>query len=184
MREIEHQLKNNSIPKWDVKHLFIGTFNPQSGQQVNYYYGREKNQLWKILSRIFDENFDTKDQSFFKLLIKHKIACIDMINKVFSPDDRIEKIIGKGYNDNEIINSFVTREYNTETILNIINKNKGITVYTTFGKGSSLKEWKKEIEKLGEVRQLVSPSLAARVPKGKKKFDFMLSDWKNKIIVE
>jgi hypothetical protein len=104
-----------------------------------------------------------------------------MINMVSVPKDRIKDVKGKGYKDSQIINTSVIRYYNTHTILEIIKKNKGVKLYTTFGKGSALKEWQKEIDKLGSVIPLVSPSLAARVPKGSNKFNYMLSDWKSKI---
>ncbi len=182
MTDIKHQLQNECIPNWDIKHLFIGTFNPEGGDKVNYYYGREKNQTWRILSHIFGDNFNPNEKLFFNLLKKHKIACVDMINMVSVPKDRIKDVKGKGYKDSQIINSSVIRVYNTQTILEIINKNKGVKKYTTFGKGSTLKEWQREIDKLGNVMPLVSPSLAARVPKGSNKFDYMLSDWESKII--
>jgi hypothetical protein len=66
----------------------------------------------------------------------------------------------------------------------LIAKNKSIKIYTTWGNGSNLSEWKDEVEKIRnevEVVQLVSPSLAARVPKGQNKFEYMLADWKSKI---
>lgn len=183
MKEIKHQLKNNIIPDWQIEHLFVGTFNPEGGERVQYYYGRDKNQAWKILSIIFHVEFDPKGSSFFENLKNKKIACVDMINKIIAPAEKIESILGKGYKDTEIINSTVKRVYNTDTVLEIIKKNSQIKVYTTFGKGSSLREWKKEIEKIGPVINLVSPSLAAKVPKGSKKFDYILSDWSRKVLV-
>jgi hypothetical protein len=49
---IYHQLCKEEfyIPNWEIKYLFLGTFNPDGGQKVNYYYGRNSNQTWKILS--------------------------------------------------------------------------------------------------------------------------------------
>jgi G:T/U-mismatch repair DNA glycosylase len=181
MTEIKHQLENESIPIWKIKYLFLGTFNPEGGEKVNYYYGREKNQTWRLISDIFGEDFNVNEKSFFNLLKKHKIACVDMINKVSASKEKIDKITGKGYKDSEIINSSVIRHYNTKVILKIKKQNKGINIYSTYGKGSSLKEWQNEIIKIGKIIQLVSPSLAARVPKGKNKYDYMLSDWKGKI---
>lgn len=181
MKEIKHQLKNNHLPKWEVKYLFIGTFNPAGGEKVNYYYGRDKNQTWKLLSNIFCEEFDPNSKTFFELLKKHKIACIDMINMVNASREQINKITGKGYKDSELINSSVKREYNTSNILKLIERNHGINIYTTWGKGSNLAEWKDEVSRLGKVTNLVSPSLAARVPKGSNKFEYMLNDWKGKI---
>lgn len=183
MQAIDHQLKNESFyfPKWKVEHLFIGTFNPQGGEKVNYYYGRKKNQTWKLISEIFCSDFDPNSKTFFKLLEKHRIACVDMLDRIDATEDRFDRIIGKGYKDSEIINGSVQRHYNTTKIQKLINENSGINVYTTWGKGSNLNEWKKEVEKLGRINSLVSPSLAARVPKGENKFAYMLADWKKKV---
>jgi hypothetical protein len=95
-----------------------------------------------------------------------------------------ENILGKGYSDSKIINNKVTRVYNTETIINIISENPGIKVYSTWGKGSNLTEWETETRKIKNLINLVSPSMAAKVPKGSEKYKYMLSDWQSKITVE
>jgi len=95
--------------------------------------------------------------------------------------NRVDRIIGKGYKDTEIINGSVERLYNTVAIKEIIEKNENIKVYTTWGNGSNLKEWRDETAKLGGIIKLKSPSLAAAVPKGSIKFDYMLDDWSGKI---
>jgi hypothetical protein len=184
MEIIKHQLSDHTFyyPNWEIKYLLIGTFNPNGGDIVNYYYGRAKNQTWKIISELFDVEFDPNSSNFLKLLKTHKIACVDMIDEVSAPKDRIERIIGKGYKDAEIINNSVSRNYNTNKIIEIINSNNNVKVFSTWGKGSALSEWEEEIQKLGEIIQLASPSLAARVPKGTNKFEFMLKDWKSKLI--
>jgi hypothetical protein len=138
-------------------------------------------QTWNLISNIFSSDFNPNSKDFFTLLTKNKIACVDMINQLSATENRVDKIIGEGYKDTEIINTSVTRIYNTEAILKIINENKDIKVYSTWGNGSTLKEWKDETARLGELITLVSPSLAARVPKGAKKFDYMLKDWKEKM---
>lgn len=180
---IEHQLKYQDFyfPSWEVEYLFVGTFNPQGGENVRYYYGRQKNQTWKLISKIFGSEFNPNSENFFDLLKKHRIACVDMIDQLNADENRIKRIVGKGYKDSEIINGLVQRQYNTTNIQKIIEVNKWINVYSTWGKGPNLKEWKNEVEKLGKINSLVSPSLAARVPKGVNKFDYMLADWKNKI---
>ena len=183
MQAIDHQLKYETFyfPKWKIEHLFIGTFNPQGGDKVSYYYGRPKNQTWKLISEIFCSDFDPNSETFFNLLEKHRIACVDMIDQINATESQIDRIVGKGYKDSQIINGSVQRKYNTTKIQKFIKENNAINVYSTWGKGSNLKEWKKEVEKLGRINSLVSPSLAARVPKGEKKFDYMLADWKKKI---
>jgi hypothetical protein len=183
MKVIKHQLSSDPFyfPDWDVKYLLIGTFNPEGGEKVDYYYGRTKNQTWRLLSEIFRVELDPNSPNFWTLLKKHKIACIDMIHEIAAPDERIDRIIGKGYKDTEIINKSVKRIYNTSNIKKLIESNSDIRIYSTWGKGAILKEWKKETAQLAGLTPLVSPSLAARVPGGRNKFEFMLNDWKSKL---
>lgn len=186
MKIINHQLfeKNIIEPNWDVKHLFIGTFNPQGGQPVNYYYGRESNYFWKILSKIFKEDFDpytcNNIDDFYIKLKRHKIACIDIINSLEFDEKRvkIEDVTGNGYSDNKIINNKVIRNYNTELISNIIQNNSSINFYSTWGNGSKLRNWTDEIKKLPKgIKFLVSPSRVARVPQGINKFEYILNNY-------
>jgi len=183
MKVINHQLRNKTcyLPDWKVQYLLVGTFNPQDGESVNYYYGRKKNQTWNLISEIFCSQFDPNSLTFFSLLKKNKIACVDMIDQLEALESRIDRIIGKCYSDTEIINNSVKRVYNTAAIQKIIKTNRDIKVYSTWGKGSKLNDWKKETAKLGQIIPLVSPSLAARVPKGRIKFDYMLDNWNEKI---
>jgi len=39
--KINHQLleKDFFIPNWDCKTIVLGTFNPEGGEPVNYFYG-------------------------------------------------------------------------------------------------------------------------------------------------
>jgi hypothetical protein len=186
MQTISHQFQQADfyIPTWEVKHLFLGTFNPSGGEAVPYYYGRSKNQLWPLLSKIFGETLDPNAQGFFDLLRKHKIACIDVIDSVTAEEKRMDTITGKGYKDTAIINGKVFRSYNTTAILNSIANNPGVRVYSTWGKGSNLKAWRNEVNQLGPITPLVSPSMAAKVPAGALKFEYMLTDWKSKIRVQ
>ncbi len=184
VKTINHQLYNKDvyIPKWKVKHLFLGTFNPLGGARVNYYYGRDRNKTWELLSQIFCTTLDTSDTKyFFSKLEKNEIACMDMIHSLTAPSDRIESIMGQGYKDSKIINKSIKRNYNTSKILEIVNSNPGIKVYSTWGNGSKLKEWQSETLKIKGIIPLVSPSMAAKIPKGKHKFEYMLADWKKKI---
>lgn len=181
---IYHQFSKESFyfPTWQVKYLFLGTFNPSGGERVNYYYGREKNQTWKLLSDIFCTEFKTQNRDdFFYKLQKYEIGCIDLIHSVTAPASYLSNILGKGYSDNKIINATVTRSYNTPAIISFIETNYRISIFSTWGGGSSLTEWRNEISKIKSIIPLVSPSLVARVPIGENKYEYMLSDWKRKI---
>lgn len=187
-KHIYHQLKNEKkyFPEWPVKYLFVGTFNPEGGDKVNYYYGREKNLTWKILSQIFNEEINPKNDNFFDVLKNKQIACIDIIDSICKTNEEsfneneLLHLLGKGYSDNKIINNKIKRTYNTNVINEIINKNN-CQVFSTWGKGQNLKEWKNEVNKIQFTANLVSPSPVARVPKGVNKFAYILNDWKNKI---
>ena len=186
MQTINHQFSSDSfyIPTWEVQHLFVGTFNPEGGARVPYYYGREKNQFWRLVSEITGVTINPSMDNFFELLLQHKIACVDLIHSVRASEERISAILGEGYQDTAIINTSVQREYNTDHILSLVAANPGMCVYSTWGKGSKLREWRREVQRLGNVVPLVSPSLAARVSKGELKYEFMLADWRDKIVFE
>lgn len=185
MQTINHQFSSDSfyIPTWEVQHLFVGTFNPEGGARVPYYSGRKKNQLWPLLSEIFGADLNPSSDSFWELLRRHKIACVDMIHSVKASEERIDAVIGKGYKDSAINNRGVGRKYNTSSIIQLVTNNPGIRVYSTWGKGSSLREWRGEVQQLGSVIPLVSPSLAARVPIGEAKINYMLTDWRYKVVL-
>lgn len=185
--KLQHQFFNQSffIPDWNIKHLFLGTFNPMGGENVPYFYARRRNQTWPILSRIFNENFDPYNKDFFNLLKKHELACMDMIASVeFEDETKLEFIVGKGYSDSKIINNKVRRGYATENIQSVINKNPNCKVYSTWGHGSKLKEWLFEINKISNKTPLVSPSLVAKVPSRVNKSEYIYNDWKSKILLK
>lgn len=179
---IQHQLTANQyyIPSWDINYLLVGTFNPSGGEQVNYYYGRKTNMTWKLISTIFGEEINPSNSNFIQLLKKHKIGCVDLISSVTCDETMKPYIIGNGYSDSKIINKKVTREYNTAIINQLSKSNPNLKIFTTWGKGSKLKEWLLELEKIKINSNLLSPSMAARVPKGVNKFNYVLRDWEVK----
>lgn len=184
MQTIVHQFCKQKFyePTWKIKHLFLGTFNPLGGEIVNYYYGRGKNQTWPTLSLIFNCKFTPASvEEFLNLIEEKQIACLDVIDELRTPDNSVDVVFGKGYKDSSIINTTVIRKYNTARVINIIKKNPGVNVYSTWGKGSNLSEWTKEISKIGKIINLVSPSLAAKVPKGTEKISYIVNDWQSKI---
>ena len=185
MIEIRHQLEKDDFfyPKWKLKHVFIGTFNPAGGKKVNYFYGRPRNRAWELLSNVFKLKLNVNDSDFLNNIQEAGIACMDMISSISINNSEIEFVLGKGYNDSKIINNKVKRIYNTENIINVIKRNPGIKIYSTWGKGSKLKDWVAETSKIQWTENLVSPSMAAKVEKGTKKFPYMLNNWKQNIIL-
>jgi hypothetical protein len=188
MIKIKHQLLYTDyfIPSWEIKHLFLGTFNPEGGFPVPYFYGRAKNFTWKLLNDLFPGEFRSNDRTlradFFDQLRANHIACMDMIRSVIISEENTALVIGKGYRDSMIINKKVIREYNTNEINKVIMANQDIRVYSTWGKGSSLREWNQELSLIAKpVIKLRSPSPAARVPKGVEKYNHAFLDWSLKI---
>ncbi|MDC1391755.1 hypothetical protein N8334_00230 [Flavobacteriaceae bacterium] len=184
MEIIHHQFIGESffLPNWTIKYLFLGTFNPNEGEKVNYFYSRKTNLFWTTLSKIFQDELNPNNSDFLIKLKTHKIACMDLINSVEISNTDKEFIIGKGYSDSRIINNSVKRTYNTENINSVIKKNPNVQLYSTWGKGSNLTSWKKELNKLPTITKLVSPSRVARVPKGENKENFVLNNWKKNIL--
>lgn len=191
--KVNHQFleKEFFIPNWKVNHLFIGTFNPNGGHPVNYFYGRESNYFWNVISEIFKDDltpFGCDDlKVFFEKLKHHKIGCMDLIKSVEFNENNVDvnDVIGNGYSDSKIINGNVVREYTTEIILDYLINNPETKIYSTWGNGSKFREWNNELDKFpnDKIIKLVSPSRAARVPKGSIKFDYILNDWTRKIVL-
>lgn len=186
MEKVFHQLAQKPffIPDWKIEHLFLGTFNPEGGEYVPYYYARSRNQTWPTLSKIFNVDLNPNNPNFFGLLKSNGIACMDMILSVDFTVEYREYVLGRGYSDSKIINNTVKRQYSTNQILMVINKNPRCKVYSTWGNGSSLKEWRTEIAKVPNIIPLVSPSLVAKVSPGVDKVKNIFEDWKSKIMTK
>jgi len=177
-----HQLKNNIfyLPNWEVKHLFIGTFNPSGGETVPYYYGRKRNRFWKLLSEVFEIELDPNSESFFDDIKKLKIGCIDLINSITFEEKYKEDVLGKGYKDSVLFKKNIEKSYNTSEILKFISENDLTQVYFT-NSGSSLnKEQKLELKKIDEVCKVVY--LCSPSPVNPKRSQ-CLEDYKQKIIL-
>ncbi|TCC99539.1 uracil-DNA glycosylase family protein [Pedobacter hiemivivus] len=191
MRTINHQLINQPffVPKWKIKHLFLGTFNPEGGDPVRYFYGRNKNFTWKILDEVFPNEFMNYGlklrEDFFERLIANGVACMDMISSIEIADEKVHLVTGKGYSDSVIINNQVKRIYNTDAINTVIRANPNLKVYSTWGTGSTLATWRRELSLVrARIISLKSPSPVARVPLGTDKYSYVRNDWWSKILGE
>ncbi len=84
MTKIRHRFINHTInPKTET--LIIGTFNPDTeGNSAEFFYGRQRNFLWTLLSTAFNET-SLKGQSKeekLKFIEKYRIDFIDLISEV------------------------------------------------------------------------------------------------------
>ena len=89
MKRVIHQLaaKEYYVPSWSIKYLFLGTFNPLGGDEVNYYYGRDKNKFWPLLRELtgLELNINNPDK-FLKEIKENGIGCMDMIHSLAVPE--------------------------------------------------------------------------------------------------
>lgn len=187
---IEHQFLHSEyfFPNWKVNILFIGTFNPICGEQLDYYYRRSSNGFWKILKH-YDENeiYNFTDFNHLKsFMIDNKFGCVDVIRSVSFPDVDRPKICGKGYTDNNLFKTkLYSREYNFEQIKKFILDNKVKNVFTTWGCRDNPKEFRNlliDFQSFCDTNrilyvQLISPS--GRMYKGDNINNINVNWWTN-----
>jgi hypothetical protein len=179
--EINHQFLNTVkfFPQWIVKFLFLGTFNPEGGAFVDYYYRRDKNGFWSILKAYFDP-YDQYPINTYEELITFMrtfgIGCIDIIRTVEFPDEYTHKIIGKGYSDANLfrVKGF-SRTYNFQAIQNFIaNQPIKPFIFSTWGERNNPVEFRREkdgFQQFCELRKILYQALkspSARVYRGAK----------------
>lgn len=132
----------------DPHTLVLGSFNPfnKNGNNVDYYYGRENNFFWKVISQFMGYN---EEDYFFnnpkrKLDVMHqRFCCLDMINSIEFSCDSIELL--ESYIADEVLSNFgdqkiwaqkaktknelgpivLRRSYN-QTILELLRESKSI----------------------------------------------------------
>jgi hypothetical protein len=128
---INHQLINKSffIPDWDCKTLVLGTFNPEGGHPVNYFYGRDTNYFWKAISYIdnkeehfYHKKISNNQDDHFLLMKKNKFGCTDIIKCIDCPIEAIPRINGGGYPDQLVFRANIERQYNFEDLEKYINR--------------------------------------------------------------
>jgi hypothetical protein len=170
---------NKFIPQWDVKYLFLGTFNPSCGGNVHldYYYRRPSNGFWKILKEYFDPQNRYPIDTFNNLrtfMVDKKVGCIDIISSVDFPDSLQEEICGNGYEDSKLfrVKGF-TRTYTYQSIQDfILNQNGKPCVFSTWGVRNNPNEFSEklftfqEFCRVNEIPFTNLPSPSGRVYKG------------------
>ncbi len=104
MVSIQHRFLNHRInPETEI--LLLGTFNPDTpANDAEFFYGRKRNFLWRLLPSAFGEtdlkDASTTDKSAF--LRKHKIDFIDLIEEVVVEPGQ-EANYSDGYIDSKVI---------------------------------------------------------------------------------
>ena len=99
MISIPHKFLNHRVAP-DTETLIVGTFNPDTPENpADFFYGRSRNFLWRLLPTAFDESdlkmADKSDKLNF--IKRHKIDLIDLISEV-----EVEEGQGANYDDKYI----------------------------------------------------------------------------------
>ena len=62
------------------KILILGSFPSVKSREENFFYGHPQNRFWKMLAKIFEEDFPQTQEEKKELLKKHHIALWDVIH--------------------------------------------------------------------------------------------------------
>lgn len=100
-KKVEHTLE----PVYDKKSrvLLLGSMPSVKSREIGFYYGHPKNNFWKVLSRVYEEEMPLSTQERIEFVLRHKIALFDVIKSCDisgSSDGSIKNVIP---NDLEII---------------------------------------------------------------------------------
>lgn len=143
---VNHQFLNQPwfLPNWECKTLIIGSFNPECGEQTDYFYGRNRNRFWRALAhlQVQPQDYFFHIQEGFARKLTHlqnsKLGCADMIRSVKVQDHFVPKICGNGYTDQNLFNvANVSRQYNTSLIITRLEKGDVLNVVIALGARNS-----------------------------------------------
>lgn len=103
MITVKHRFLNHQISP-DTETLIIGTFNPETPDNTaEFFYGRSRNFLWRLLPTAFDEP-DLKPASReekLDFIKKYKLDLIDLIQEIIVEDGQ-EANYYDGYIDSRV----------------------------------------------------------------------------------
>lgn len=130
---IDHQFLQQPwfIPNWKCRTLIIGSFNPAGGEQVDYFYGRQRNKFWKAVALLLGLHENHFHQGNLQERLAVKLQCLqslgwgcsDLIRMVDVAEHFVPNIIGQGYTDQHLFNvGHVFRTYNVNQILERLDK--------------------------------------------------------------
>lgn len=154
--EVKHQFLDKAFftPNWKADILVLGTFNPSCGEQVDYFYGRNRNKFWKAIGLTFksSDNSLTTLEGKLTFLNQHRFACMDIIQKLIVNDPiKINDLIN-GYSDQKLFGGIrdksLERVYNTQNIKNYLEKFEPKKVLHTWGKRNNPVEFRNEISEI------------------------------------
>lgn len=95
----KHRFQEDLYPEQELKHLFIGTFNPEwnnlKGNNANWFYGRHTNSFWNIMPSVFGHpNMNTakhrQNPNIWKqYCIENGIGLTDIIESINDADQEL-----------------------------------------------------------------------------------------------
>lgn len=120
---------NGLFPSWNVKYLFIGTFNPswnKPGNNADYFYGRS-NYMWLLLPRFtFEESLqESSTEQKISFCRRNFIGFTDLIKKIdtVSHNNPLHRERILSFKDADLLQFGVDLHFNTQDILNYIDNN-------------------------------------------------------------
>ena len=186
-----HRFYDKLSPDWELEYLFVGTFNPSwdfnNAEQADYFYGRNRNFVWRIVPEVFKNESLKNNHLIDKIeyLRKNKIGLTDLIISVENANESSKVDVDNltiGFSDN-VLNNYIL-EFNTENIINLITKNsktiKGVFLTrSTLNNINQIRDEWAEIERFClknkiNTNRLLTPARNYSVRK--------VIDWQNKIL--
>lgn len=158
MNLINHQFLNKEwfLPNWECATLIIGSFNPEDGEKVDYFYGRKRNKFWKCIHKIYNPNQNVSEHNNkvdIDLLKTNLIGCADLIRSI----EMKEKVLPNDkqiYKDSKLILKSNHIEFNTEHIIKRLEKKDIKNVLLVLSKSIRDKRVNREIESLKQSCKL------------------------------
>ena len=80
----------------DSEILILGSFPSVKSREVMFYYGHPQNRFFRVLGRLFNEDYPVTTEERKAFLIRHKIALYDVIEECDiegSSDSSIKNVI-------------------------------------------------------------------------------------------
>ena len=132
----KHKFQNHlklEYVNWDVKTLFIGTFNPgcceKEENSAEWFYGRtDKNMFWNTLGYIYANNPKLGNEGTPELWMsfckENKIAVTDLIYEINELDLRNgedKKNLCSGFSDKKLENYILQKQITPNKVEDLIN---------------------------------------------------------------
>ena len=156
MQIIKHKFSNYKINS-NTETLIVGTFNPETKKNpADFFYGRSRNYMWRLLPFAFDEEDLKKESKQRKLdfIKKYKIDFIDIIAEL-----EVETGEETNYSD-DYIDGRVTKWRNVNYELSKLKQLKRVCfTRKTFAKVPNIKRQVEEIEKYCKKNNILFSSL-------------------------